>query len=130
MDTTRNSARVVAFDAAMSKALQQLRVNRPAAALRTLRIAHVLGQQDFWRHLNVHWQMLRAACGLRDGGEALGQVLRLLLVPLGHLSGRLPKGNPGTAEVSAFAPRAISPRLQRLLDDRHAATDALWDVKN
>ena len=28
----------------------------------------------------------------------------ILLVPLGHLSGRLPLGNPGRATVSAFAP--------------------------
>ena len=117
METMRTSPRVVAFDAAMSKARQRLRADEPAAAFRTLRVAHVLGQQDFLRHLTVHWQMLRAAFGLRDGAEALGQVLRLLLVPLGHLSGRLPKGNPGTADVSAFAPQAIPPQLQRLLDE-------------
>lgn len=31
----------------------------------------------------------------------------LLLVPLGHLTGRLPIGNPGRAHVSAFRPMAV-----------------------
>ena len=39
--------------------------------------------------------MLGLAWRTRDWSEVAGQVLRLALVPLGHLSGRLPLGNPG-----------------------------------
>ncbi|MFD2377205.1 DUF3703 domain-containing protein [Ottowia pentelensis] len=45
----------------------------------------------------------------RDWPEVAGQLLRLALVPLGHLSGRLPIGNPGRATVSAFEPCLCAP---------------------
>jgi hypothetical protein len=38
-----------------------------------------------------------------------GQLLRLLLVPLGHLSGRFPLGNTGRSHVSAFRPMSVAP---------------------
>src|SRR3989344_4549242 len=43
------------------------------------------------------------------------QVLRRALVPLGHLSGRLPVGNPGRATVSAFEPLTVRPELAELI---------------
>jgi hypothetical protein len=49
-----------------------------------------------------------------------GQVLRIALVPLGHLLGRLPRGNTGAANVSAFAPMAIAPDIERLLDNKES----------
>jgi hypothetical protein len=36
-------------------------------------------------------------------------------VPLGHLSGRLPLGNPGRATVSAFEPLPVRPELAELI---------------
>ena len=85
-------------------------------ALQALAQAHILGQRDLARHARVHGWMLRVALARRDTREAAGQVLRLLLVPLGHLTGRLPIGNTGRANVSAFEPMPIPPDLQRLLD--------------
>ena len=41
--------------------------------------------------------------------------IRLALAPLGHLSGRLPLGNPGRATVSAFAPLPVRPELAALI---------------
>ncbi|NRF71188.1 DUF3703 domain-containing protein [Aquincola sp. S2] len=109
------SPRIRAFDGAVSEAVGLLGADDPAAALAALRRAHVLGQRDFGRHLHVHWLMLRVAWKLGDAREVVGQLWRLLLVPLGHLSGRLPEGNPGTADVSAFAPRAVPAELAALL---------------
>ena len=43
-------------------------------------------------------------------------MLRIALVPIGHLSGRLPRGNIGTSNVSAFTPMAVSAELEQLLD--------------
>ena len=71
---------------------------------KVLEAAHMLGQERFWLHLRSHWYMLALAARERDVREAAGQLFRILLVPLGHLSGRLPLGNPGRATVSAFAP--------------------------
>jgi len=83
---------------------------------RCLEAAHVLGQRFLRPHFEVHWLMLRLALACRDGREAIGQVVRLLLVPLGHLTGRLPLGNPGRATVSAFAAMPVRPDLFALID--------------
>ena len=77
----------------------------------------MLGQTDFGPHLRVHLGMLRVAWLLRDGRELRGQLMRLVLTPIGHLSGRLPLGNTGASNVSAFAPMAIPPDVEVLLRD-------------
>ena len=112
------SARVAAFDTAMAGARQHLRAADPRAAFLLLERAHVLGQRDLTRHFSVHLRMLQAAWVLRDAREMAGQILRIALVPLGHLVGRLPRGNTGGSNVSAFEPMAIPPELARLIEDR------------
>ena len=89
---------------------------------KALEAAHVLGQERFWLHLCSHWHMLALATRERDVGEAAGQLFRILLVPLGHLSGRLPLGNPGRAAVSAFAPMPVTPELVEILSASMAHT--------
>ena len=120
MSTTSNtvSARVAAFDAAMAGAKQHLRAADARAAFELLERAHVLGQRDLVRHFSVHLRMLQAAWVLRDAREMAGQILRIALVPLGHLVGRLPRGNTGGSNVSAFQPMAIPPELARLIEER------------
>jgi Protein of unknown function (DUF3703) len=111
------SPRIEAFDASVEQARQRLASGDAHAAFALLERAHVLGQRDFARHVHVHLLMLRAAWTLRDGREMRGQVLRLALVPLGHLLRRLPAGNTGGSNVSAFEPMAVAPDLARLLSD-------------
>ena len=53
-----------------------------------------------------------------DRREVAGQLMRIALVPVGHLIGRLPVGNTGGANVSAFKPMVISPELERLIEER------------
>jgi len=120
MSPTSNtvSARVAAFDTAMAGARQHLRAGDPRAAFPLLERAHVLGQRDLTRHFSVHLCMLRAAWMQRDAREIAGQILRIALVPLGHLVGRLPRGNTGGSNVSAFEPMEIPPDLARLIEDR------------
>ena len=38
-------------------------------------------------------------------------------VALGHLMRRLPRGNTGASDVSAFAPMPVSAELEQLLND-------------
>ncbi len=109
------SPRIAAFEAALSDASHRLAAGNAAAALAALERAHVLGQSDFGPHLRVHLRMLHVGFTSRDWHEVRGQVLRIALVPVGHLLGRLPRGNTGTASVSAFAPMAIAPDIERLL---------------
>jgi len=80
-----------------------------------LEAAHVVGQLHIKPHLQTHAHMLGLAWRTRDLPEAAGQVLRLALVPLGHLSGRLPLGNPGRSTVSAFEPLPVRPDLADLI---------------
>lgn len=112
-----NSPRGAAFDAALSEAKRLMAAGNPAAAIPMLERAHVLGQREIEPHLRVHVLMLRAAWSLRDGRELRGQLLRLALTPIGHLSGRLPLGNTGASNVSPFEPMALPPDLERLLRD-------------
>ena len=77
--------------------------------------AHVLGQPYFLSHMQVHLWMLRIGLARRDWHEVMGQITRLLLTPLGHMTGRLPLGNTGGANISAFQPMPISPELDALL---------------
>lgn len=83
---------------------------------RWLAAAHIVGQPHFLLHLHSHALMLRLALRTRDGAEALGQALRLLLVPIGHALARLPAGNTGRANVSAFRPMEVSGELRALID--------------
>lgn len=87
-----------------------------------LEAAHILGQERFWLHLRSHGHMLALAAHERDMRETAGQLFRLLLVPLGHLSGRLPLGNPGRATVSAFAPMPLRPELVEIVSAALALT--------
>lgn len=116
--TMKTSRRVAAFDATMAEAGQRYRSGERATAFALLERAHVLGQRDFGRHVRVHLGMLRVAWTLNDRREVGGQILRISLVPLGHLAGRLPRGNTGASNVSAFAPMPVSPELEQLLDDQ------------
>ncbi len=81
------------------------------AAWQALEAAHIVAQPWFAPHLGSHWRMLGFAISLGDGREAVGQLFRLALVPLGSLSGRLPQGNSGRARISAFAPMPLPDEL-------------------
>jgi Protein of unknown function (DUF3703) len=87
----------------------------PEQAWLYLEAAHVLGQLHIKPHLLTHVHMVGLAVRTRDWAEAAGQLFRLALVPLGHLSGRLPLGNPGRSTVSAFQPLPVRPELAELI---------------
>ncbi|HEY4547472.1 MAG TPA: DUF3703 domain-containing protein [Pedomonas sp.] len=59
--------------------------------------------------------MLSLALKTGNRREVAGQVLRLALAPLGALTGRLPWGNSGRANVSPSEPSAIPGDLRDLL---------------
>lgn len=111
-----DSPRIAAYDAAMAAARESLARFDSGQALAHLERAHVLGQRDFGRHWRVHMSMLKIAWEATDGRELRGQLLRLALTPIGHLTRRLPEGNTGRSNVSAFATMAVPADLQRLLN--------------
>jgi hypothetical protein len=81
----------------------------------TLERAHVLSQRLFVQHLGVHALMLGLAIRSSDRSEVMGQLARLALVPLGHLTGRIPVGNTGRSNVSAFCPMPVPDDLAGLV---------------
>lgn len=88
----------------------------PTQRWRWLEAAHVLGQTSLTLHWRSHTAMLRYALALGDAREATGQLLRLALVPLGHLLARLPLGNIGRSHVSAFRPMVPAAEVTVLMD--------------
>ena len=80
-----------------------------------LEAAHVVGQLHIKQHAQTHALMLSLAWRTRDWREVAGQLFRLVLVPIGHLIGRLPIGNPGRSTVSAFEPMPLRRELAELI---------------
>jgi hypothetical protein len=88
------------------------------AAWRALERAHIIAQPYLALHLASHWAMLTYALCETDFKEVWGQCLRLALVPLGAISGRLPIGNTGRSNVSAFRPMPIPQDLLARMNDK------------
>jgi hypothetical protein len=86
-----------------------------------LEAAHIVGQLFFRPHMETHLLMLRRALRTGDVGESAGQIMRLTLALPGHLTGRLPLGNPGRATVNAFTALPVRPELAALIDEARAA---------
>lgn len=111
---------MTALEAAYRTEIQAFRKARAgqdfACAWRFLERAHILSQSVLRLHLHAHLLMLAFAIARREWREAMGQMFRLLLAPLGVVSGRIPLGNTGRASVNAFTPMPIPEDLQRALD--------------
>jgi hypothetical protein len=60
--------------------------------------------------------MLGFAIRRRDWSEVMGQIVRIILAPIGAVTGRLPVGNTGRSNVSAFAPMPVPDDLQLEID--------------
>lgn len=88
------------------------------AAWSALERAHIVAQPYLALHLASHWAMLTYALRETDFKEVWGQCLRLVLVPLGAISGRLPIGNTGRSNVSAFRSMPIPQDLLARMNDK------------
>ena len=87
-----------------------------ATAWKALERAHIVSQPFLGPHLANHWAMLQFALAERNSGEVIGQIVRLALAPLGALTGRIPIGNTGRSNVSAFQPMPIPDDLRRVIE--------------
>lgn len=81
-----------------------------------LMAAHVVGQHEPALHFDSHRRMLRLAGETRDWGELAGQLLRIALLPLGHLLRRIPRGNVGRATVGVTEEMEPPEPVQVLVD--------------
>jgi hypothetical protein len=110
--------------AAYRAALDQARTaTTPEAAFAALERAHILGQRDLFAHFETHILMLHWGCAQKDSREIRGQILRLLAVLPGFLTGWVPVGNPGRSNISALKPVPLSPDIKVLLGDIRIGRD-------
>jgi hypothetical protein len=77
--------------------------------------AHILSQRFTWRHVHVHWLMLKLAASIGDWPEVLGQLSRIIAA---SVFSRIwvPIGNTGRANVGAMKPMPIPDDLRSLLE--------------
>jgi len=101
-----------ALDAEIAAYRAARRDGDAAAAWTALERAHILSQPTLRRHLRVHALMLGLALRTGDVREVAGQLARLALAPVGALTGRVPRGNTGRSNVSAFRPMPVPDDLR------------------
>ena len=87
-----------------------------------LMAAHVVGQHEALLHFDSHRRMLDLARHTRDWSEVIGQLLRIALLPLGHLLRRIPAGNIGRATVPVMRVMEPPDAVQVLIDWATLAT--------
>ncbi|MFM7331316.1 MAG: DUF3703 domain-containing protein [Brachymonas sp.] len=96
------------------KQAKQERAYSPAA-WSWLEAAHIVGQTRLDLHGRVHGHILLRAWAERKWREVFAQILRIALVPIGHLAQRLPMGNPGSSRVGALKSVPVPPYLVDLI---------------
>lgn len=112
----RTHSRIAAFLAREYQAAQAAEdVGQIDRSWYHLERAHIVAQARLKPHCYSHWRMLALAFRQHDWKELRGQILRLLLAPLGNASGRLPIGNTGRSNVSAFAAMEIPADLSEII---------------
>ena len=99
-DQRERADQLIAIEMATYRAARA--ANDSVMAWTALERAHIVSQPYLRPHLSNHWIMLQFAVAERNSGEIIGQIVRLALAPLGALTGRIPFGNTGRSNVSAF----------------------------
>ncbi|MBM0169523.1 DUF3703 domain-containing protein [Altererythrobacter sp. C41] len=114
-----NSDAIARMDAFLAEEYHRSEAARRAgnigSAWHHLERAHIVAQVRLGPHCGSHLRMLRLAWRLQNWREIRGQIFRLVLAPLGNVTGRLPIGNNGRSNVSAFARMEIEPEIKRVL---------------
>jgi hypothetical protein len=95
-------------------------------AFEALERAHILGQRFFLPHAMTHLRMFRVGQARRDRREMLGQIVRLIATVPGYVTGWVPMGNPGGANISALKEMPLSGDLAILLRDFNVTRDVMW----
>lgn len=116
----------MAYRAAVADYTAARRTRDLNSAFAALERAHVLGQRYLVAHIATHIRMFRIGLARRDFREMAGQILRLIATIPGYLTGWVPKGNTGGANVSAIKPMSLDPEVEPLLHDFRVWRDVTW----
>lgn len=95
--------------------------------------AHILGRRYLFPHLYTHALLLMVAAQRAQLREMARHIMRLIAVVPGYLSGWVPKGNTGSANVSALQPVTSPDVLAPLIASHSVARDVavrvfLWGL--
>lgn len=91
-----------------------LREGNPVHAWQHLDRAHIIGQAYPLEHSYAHWLMLRFGIAIKDWGEIIGQVPRLLIGGVKSFVGIIPIGNTGGANVPPLRSMAIPEDIEAM----------------
>lgn len=116
MDQMQSKRLRAAYRDELDRSIAARRAGDLDGAWHALERAHILSQPILRIHLAAHTAMLRLALKTGDVPEVKGQLVRLVLAPLGALSGRIPHGNTGRSSVNAFQEMPIPPDLRAIID--------------
>ena len=98
------------------------------SAVTHLERAHILGQRYLFAHLHTHTLLLAVAAERADVREMIGQIIRLIAVVPGYVTGWVPKGNTGSANVSARQPMTPPDDLAPLIASHCIARDVVLRI--
>ena len=84
-------------------------------AFQHLARAHILSQRRTWRHVHVHWLMLKLGASIGDWHEVFGQLSRIVAAAMFSRIW-VPVGNTGRADVSAFKAMPVPDDLRSLTE--------------
>lgn len=94
---------------------ETLQTQNYSASWNHLERAHILGQYFIIPHVETHWLMFLLAIRTANLKELIAQIPRLILAAPGSMTGKAPKGNPGSARVGIFTPCEIPEDLRSYL---------------
>lgn len=114
---TKKAALISAVNKQVTNYRSAKREAQTGQAWIALERAHIVSQSMMVWHMRVHTMMFSFAISQKDFRDAFGQAVRMALVPLGFLTGRIPIGNTGRANVSAFQSMPLPPDLRKLIFD-------------
>jgi hypothetical protein len=104
-----------AYEAELLAASRAAAGGNTEQAFQHLARAHILSQRFTWRHVRVHWLMLKLGAAVGDSREVFGQMSRIVAATFFSRIW-VPAGNTGRANVSAVQPMTIPDDLRALLE--------------
>jgi hypothetical protein len=117
-DSRRASFRAAirpAVETELRLAEQSDKAGDAARSFRHLERAHVLSQASTAQHVRVHFRMLVWGLRYRSTREVAGQAFRLIGAAALTVFNRVPTGNTGGSNVSAFRSMPISDDLAQII---------------
>lgn len=104
------------YCAELEKYKEGLRKKDKALVVYHLGRAHILSQDNAFRHVYIHWLMLLFSFQMLGFSEVLAQALRIVVTIPGHLIGRVPKGNIGWGSVGLMQTMPIPEDLKEIVN--------------